>query len=154
MNYNRYLRYNVECNIQKGTKMSLNVNFFIVITIIVVSSSVSSSASSQVVSTSSKLSSKSLRVSRTASAMPPSFVQWMRSGSTSPVMLQASKECTLYRRAGNFLIVANFRIFRMMPRHTKIKSTKSFTFETLITSNTRVLAKLVGVAFPHVHIRK
>ena len=42
----------------------------------------------------------------------------------------------------------------MMPRRTKIESTKSFTFEILITSNTRVLAKLVGVAFQHAHIRK
>ena len=32
-------------------------------------------------------------------------------------------------------IGANFCIFRMMPRRTKIKSTKSFTFEILITSN-------------------
>ena len=52
-----------------------------------------------------------------------------------------------------FWIGANFSIFRMMPRRTKIKSMKSFTFEVVITSNTRVLAKLVGVAFPHAHIR-
>ena len=44
--------------------------------------------------------------------------------------------------SGKFWIGAKFRIFRMMPRRTKIKSTKSFTFEILITSNTRVLAKL------------
>ena len=42
----------------------------------------------------------------------------------------------------------------MMPRRTKIKSTKSFTFEILIMSNTHVLAKLVGVALPHAYIRK
>ena len=56
--------------------------------------------------------------------------------------------------SGKFWIGANFRIFRMMPRRTKIKSTNSFTLEIFIESNTRVLAKLVGVAFPHAHIRK
>ena len=30
--------------------------------------------------------------------------------------------------SGKFWIGANFRIFRMMPGRTKIKSTKSFTF--------------------------
>ena len=58
------------------------------------------------------------------------------------------------RYSGTFWIGENFRIFRIMPRRTKIKSTKSFTFEILIMSSTRVLAKLVGVAFPHAHIQK
>ena len=56
-----------------------------------------------------------------------------------------SRKYGIYRIARNFGLV-QFRIFRMMPRRTKIKSTKSFTFEILI--NQRVLAKLVGVAFP------
>ena len=40
--------------------------------------------------------------------------------------------CTYSRK---FWIGANFRIFRMMPRRTKIKCTKTFTFDILITSN-------------------
>lgn len=42
---------------------------------------------------------------------------------------------TYYRIAGNFWIGANFRIFRMMARHTKINTTKSFTFEILMPSH-------------------
>ena len=37
--------------------------------------------------------------------------------------------------SGKFLIGANFRIFRMMARHTKINTMKSFTFEILMPSH-------------------
>ncbi len=37
--------------------------------------------------------------------------------------------------SGKFWIGANFRIFRMMARHTKINTTKSFTFEILMPSH-------------------
>ena len=37
--------------------------------------------------------------------------------------------------SGTFWIGANFRIFRMMARHTKMNTTKSFTFEILMPSH-------------------